>query len=702
MIMRAFGNRKRRNEGRWLLAGLLMVTTALVMIPKAEAQDAGVTQWGWNIVDVSGDGRIFAGNSPIAAHIGNVDGEEFQLPNLGGITMDAHAINRSGDVVVGRVSVGGTARAFRFVGGTSGGVTTDLGTLTPLVSTASTAALDVSDSGQKVVGLANWQGLQRGFVWIEGATGGVAGNEQMYALDGLAGGYNRSGTHGISGDGAYAVGWSDGAGFARQASRWDLTGIDAGGAASVENLGSLTGMVGNSYANAVSGDGSVVVGVSDDTDGRSRAFRWREGATDGVVGNVEMLDLGDLGGQNASADAVSRDGQWVVGQAEDELGDDHGFRWSEEGGMESVADWLDRHGVSTAGYVMHTASGISDDGNVVVGHMYGENQEGGGYLARAESSSGNGGGLMNIEEYHRTLYSAAGIANTGEFLTWLPMNGAHHRPLMLTPDLNGDMCAWATGDFAHHGASSTGLGLAEMGACTDLAGGNVRIGGAVGTTGSWQDLALGGSSRMQGQYVLSEIDWQPDGTPLLLSLTGMIGSYKANIDRAYSNGAATAISSGETNAFGGVVRLRADWLDAAVIGNTSINPYAALGFGGLHVNGYSESGGPFPAVFNAQTTGHADIRLGMTAVTEFSSQTKLSTTLEVAHRTGTAAAATGNVDGLFDFSLGGGTYAQTWIRAGAELDHKITDSVSLSTSVHLATAGRDPSIAGSVGVKGAF
>jgi probable HAF family extracellular repeat protein len=529
MTMRAFGIRKQRNEGRWLLAGILMATTALVMTPKAGAQDAGITQWDWSIVGISGDGRTFVGHSPTSAYIRNINGEEYQLPNPIGIMMEAFAINRPGTVVVGQ-SLGGPAiRAFRFVGDTSGGVTTDLGTLTPLIGSASSRAYGVSDSGGRVVGDAAWQGNQRGFVWIEGATGGVDGNEQMYALDGLSGGYGQTGALGISGDGAYAVGWSDGAGFTRQAARWDLSGIDAGGTASVENLGSLTGMVGYSFARSASGDGSVVVGESEDADGRTRAFRWREGATNGVSGNMEMLDLGDLGGQSATAEAVSRDGHWVVGQSRNEEDYLHAFRWSEETGMESVADWLDRHGVSTAGYVLQNAKGISDDGNVVVGHMYGENDEGFGYLARGESSSG--GGLMNIEEYHQTLYSAAGIASTGEFLTWLPMNGAHHRPLMLTPDLSGDMCAWATGDFAHHGASSTALALAEMGACTDLVGGNVRVGGAVGTTGSWQDLALGGSARMQGQYVLSEVDWQPDGTPLLLSLTGMLGSYKANIER---------------------------------------------------------------------------------------------------------------------------------------------------------------------------
>ena len=107
-------------------------------------------------------------------------------------------------------------------------------------------------------------------------------------------------------------------------------------------------------------------------------------------------------------------------------------------------------------------------------------------------------------------------------------------------------------------------------------------------------------------------------------------------------------------------------------------------------------------MFDAQALHSADIRVGVAAVTEFSTQTTLTTSVEVAHRSGTAAAAQGHVVGLFDFSLGGGNYSQTWVRAGAELDHKLTDELSLSASVHLASDGRDPSIAGSFGFKGAF
>ncbi len=252
-----------------------------------------------------------------------------------------------------------------------------------------------------------------------------------------------------------------------------------------------------------------------------------------------------------------------------------------------------------------------------------------------------GSGLMDVAEYNATLYSAAGIANAGEFLTWLPMNGAHHRPLMLTPNLSGDMCAWATGDFAHHGQSGANLALAEAGACVDLAGGSVRLGGAVGTTASWQALSLGGAANMVGQYVLGEMDWQPDGTPLLLSVTGMLGGWRAKVDRAYSNG-------GDD---GGVER--ADQCDGRGAGaggglagsgqgrQYQHQPWASVAFGHCMWMGTAKAVGRFRRGLRRRILGIRTFALVWMAVTEFSSQTKLSTTLELAHRTGTAASAVG-------------------------------------------------------------
>lgn len=704
MTARAFGIRKKRNEGRWLLAGLLMASTALVMTPKAEAGGEIIIDE-HEFLAISGDGRVMLGYA-LNGHGGVVSrahwpSQTLTLPDRGGTQNYGRAINRAGNVIVGEANdASNITRAWRYVGDFSNGDFMELGTLAPLVDGSTSRAAGVSDDGSRVVGHSGWQGHVHGYIWVEGATGGVTGNQQMYQLNELPGGDGRSAAKGISGDGRYVVGYSDADATPTIAVRWNVSDLDQ---ISIENLGSLTGMTGYSVAKAASYDGSIIIGDSSDVDGRFRAFRWKQGATDGVEDNIQMRDIGTLGGQESWAHSVTRDGAWIVGMSMNADDLELAFRWSEDTGMESVNDWLARHGVDLGSKVLKVANGISDDGNVIVGQLYdGDPQQADheGYIARVDAQ--HGAGLMNVGEYQRSLFAAAGIADAGEFLTWLPMNGAHHRPLLLTPSLSGDLCAWVTGDFAHHGPSATGLALAEMGACADLARGDLRIGAAVGASGSWQDLALGGSAHMAGQYILSEIDWQPDGTPLLLSLTGMLGGWQATIERAYSNGAATAMSHGQTNAFGGVVRLRADWLEAAAIGNTSLNPFASLAFGGLHVDGYSESGGPFPAVFDAQNLTHADIRMGITAVTEVSSQTRLSTTLEVAHRTGTGAAAKGHVPGLFDFSLGGGSQAQTWARVGAEIDHALSSNVSLSASTHLASYGRDPTLTASVGLKGSF
>jgi probable HAF family extracellular repeat protein len=707
MAVRAFGTRKRQVGGRWLLAGALMATTALIVVPKAEAQDRidyfphtpGLVD-GYRIMAMSGNGVYLAGaelnTGPniFRAARWDTSGSVLDLGSDIGASSYVTGLSFDGRVAVGHSEFNLMPGAFRW---------TEDGGLEYIGSLGGTRswAYDVSSDGNVVAGLARRSDfLDRGYVWIKDATTGVASNPQMHELPTVNGSVT-VGIGGISGDARYVTGYEVGVN-GWQAYRYDVSDI-ANGVVTHIDIGSLGGATINPAD--ISDNGAVIVGyaaLSSADGGYSRAFRWVEGSTGGYGGGA-MHDLGTLGGHASWAHAVSGDGKVVVGVAENAGAEYIAFRWAEDTEMISVADWLRAAGV-VVDVTLAEANVTNQDGSVVAGSMWNADGERVPYIARVAARPGPnpGNGIMDVAEYNATLYGAAGIANAGEFLTWLPMNGAHHRPLLLTPNLSGDMCAWATGDFAHHGQSGANLALAEAGACVDLAGGSVRLGGAVGTTASWQALSLGGAANMVGQYVLGEMDWQPDGTPLLLSVTGMLGGWQAKVDRAYSNGAATAVSSGQTNAMGGVVRVRADWLEAAKVGNTSINPWASVSFGALHVDGYSESGGPFPARFAAQNLGHADIRVGVTAVTEFSSQTKLSTTLEVAHRTGTAASAVGQVDGVFSFSLGGGTYGQTWGRLGLELDHRINDAVALSGSVHLATNGRDPSVAVSAGIKGAF
>ena len=703
-----FGTRmRRRRNGKWLGLGLLLTTTALVMVPKAEAQSridffphsSGIVD-GYRIWAMSGNGAYLAGaalnTGPniFRAARWDTSGTALDLGSDIGASSYVTGLSFDGRVAVGHSEFNLMPGAFRW---TEDGGLEYIGSLGGNRSWA----YDVSSDGNVVLGLARRSDFRdRGYVWIKDATTGVVSNPQMHELPTVNGAISSIGIGGISGNARYATAYEvDGVGF-WHAYRYDVSDIESGVVTHID-IGSLGG--GTINPGDISEDGKVIVGYAAQSPadgGNSRAFRWVEGSTGGYGGGA-MHDLGTLGGDSSWAYAVSGDGAVVVGTAETAGAEYIAYRWAEDTEMISVADWLRAAGV-TVDVTLAEATVTNQDGSIVAGTMWNADGERVPYIARAVAGPKPTNGLMDVAEYNATLYGAAGIANVGEFLTWLPMNGAHHRPLMLTPDLSGDMCAWATGDFAHYGQSGANLALAEAGGCVDLAGGLVRLGGAVGTTASWQALSLGGAANMIGQYVLGEMDWQPDGTPLLLSVTGMLGGWQAKLDRAYSNGAATAVSSGQTNAMGGVVRVRADWLEAAKIGNTSFNPWASVAFGALHVDGYSESGGPFPAHFAAQNLGHTDIRVGVTAITEFSKDTKLSTTLELAHRTGTAASAVGQVDGLFSFSLGGGTYGQTWGRLGLELDHKVNDAVSLSTALHLASNGRDPSVAISAGIKGAF
>lgn len=63
---------------------------------------------------------------------------------------------------------------------------------------------------------------------------------------------------------------------------------------------------GDSQALAVSEDGTVVVGLSEISPFVTRAFRWENGV---------MTDLGTLGGDNTYALAVSADGSVVAGNS---------------------------------------------------------------------------------------------------------------------------------------------------------------------------------------------------------------------------------------------------------------------------------------------------------------------------------------------------------------------------------------------------
>jgi len=128
-------------------------------------------------------------------------------------------------------------------------------------------------------------------------------------------------------------------------------------AASFAGLGSLPSGSIATAAYAVSADGTVVVGLSQDVNFNSEAFRWT--VTDGMIG------LGFPDGHSRSfANAVSADGSIIVGGSGDSSGITHeAFRWTATDGMIGLG--------FPDGYSTSFASGVSADGSVVVGNSVG-------------------------------------------------------------------------------------------------------------------------------------------------------------------------------------------------------------------------------------------------------------------------------------------------------------------------------------------
>jgi probable HAF family extracellular repeat protein len=117
---------------------------------------------------------------------------------------------------------------------------------------------------------------------------------------------------------------------------------------------------GMNRSNAISGNGRVVVGLSDSANDKREAFRWSR--DDGLTA------LGFLDGYTgfSSAQAVDYDGDTVVGYCSTEDGSaNRAFIWTPSTGMQPLGDLPE-------GYNSQFASGISADGSIVVGYVVGD------------------------------------------------------------------------------------------------------------------------------------------------------------------------------------------------------------------------------------------------------------------------------------------------------------------------------------------
>ena len=313
-------------------------------------------------------------------------------------------------------------------------------------------------------------------------------------------------------------------------------------------------------------------------------------------------------------------------------------------------------------------------------------------------------GVVDVAGWMSSVNNQSRVYAAGTTLASLPLEGAHHRPMMSFDRMGKDAQFWATGDF---GSSSrvrdVKVTSGEMGVNKDI-GPNTLAGIAIGRGQQNQDLALDGSHDVVGNYVLGEIDYRPFGSQWIVSLLGMVGSWDAKINRGYSNSGSTDYSLGQTDITSRSARLRVDAPVLFSVGGFGFSPYASYAVTQTVVEAYTEAGGALPASYDQQEHNATEARLGVMATKAFNEKLKLIVSLEGIHRfDGAGPALTGqDITGSVGFSLPGQAPRPDCVRLGFDVDYKLAADTLLNVSAHASTVGEVADVSGAVSIRRAF
>ncbi len=612
----------------------------------------GVNAAGDVVVGMDLNGAVFRGFRWTAA--GGMSN-----PGTLGDSTGAYGVNAAGDVMVGYSTIGGNPHAFRWTAASN--TMTDLGLLG---GGTSSIAYGVNALGDVVVGQASVSsGDNHAFRWT--VASGI-----MTDLGSLGGASSTA--YGVNAAGDVVVGLSSNSSGAFRAFRWTV----ASGA--MTDLGTLGGASSTAYG--VNAAGDVVVGQAATSGGTNHAFRW-------TAASGAMTDLGTLGGSFSTAKGVNAAGDVIVGQASISSGANRAFRWTAATGMQSVEAWLAANGVNVAGVATAQANGVNAAGNVVVGQLANNHA----FIARVtDAVSGGGSGMIDMQSFNEGLERVANSGKLASNDTDTVMNGMHGNPMRtLLSDRRSTF--WVAGDAGRKdsGKDDSDIGMAEVGygyRFNEIWQLNV----SAGRTYSQADTGLGGRTTVRTTYLMPELIVTLPAS-VYATLSGYYGQGRADIGRVYLNaGAPERISSAPGVRTSGA-RLRMDWLNAVVLGKTSLTPYASLTYLQTRTDAYLEQGGAFPVMWNQRTDRSTTARLGVDAIRPLSATTTLQARVEAAHRfEKTGAATSGQVIGLYGFGFAGQETGQDWLRFGAGLESKIGGGIA-GLMLNATTQGDAPS-----------
>lgn len=313
-------------------------------------------------------------------------------------------------------------------------------------------------------------------------------------------------------------------------------------------------------------------------------------------------------------------------------------------------------------------------------------------------------GVTDVPAWMSSINDQNRVYAAGVTLAGLPLEGAHHRPMLSYDRMGKETQAWATGDFGSSSdARDVHVTTGEAGVNWNV-GKSFLVGFAAGHGEQNADLAFNGSSTTKGDYAIAELDYRPEGTQWIVSLLGMVGSWESKTNRGYLNGASTDFSFGTADLISRTARLRVDAPSVVTFGGFGFAPYASYSVTQTVVGAYTETGGAFPASFDAQEHNATEARLGVTAAKDLSAATKLLLTVEAIHRfDGVGPALTGqDVTGGVSFSLPGTAPRADSVRFGLDVDHKLNENTLLNVSAHVATLGEEHDVSAAISIRRAF
>lgn len=639
----------------------------------------------------------------------------------GNPTPNTESLGVSGD---GLTSFGitygaGVPRAFKLVG-------TSLTQLDNLPFGNYSFALAASANGLKIVGYAdNNLGVERAVLWngiaatmIENGGSFASSQATSISSDGLViAGYGVNGVNGLEEAFHYSGGFLTNFGnteFAGLASK--ASGISADGTIVVGSIADYfvspytttvsgfiytisVGSSGPLYADSaiaafsaanlgftqmtgISGDGTVAIGFASSTLSSAtdeQAFKYT------LAGGGSYVALGNLGGWSVPR-AISNDGSVIVGQSLNGSSRYEAFKY--ENGTISGLGFL-------TGGTVSNATGVSADGSVIVGYA----EVAGGDIHSFVYANQT---MLDADEWLRSLNGPGSLVAMSTNLNLLPLEGAHHRPLMSYDSMGKQSQAWATGDF---GTSARQIDQhktsGEIGVSSTFGG--FVVGVAAGHASLNQDLRFGGNAHISGNYLLAEADYRLADKESILSLVLVRGDWDAEANRGYETGGGTDVSNGRTDLTTSSVRLRLDGPAQKFVNAVSATPFASFTLTRTTADAYTETTGSFPASFGDQAHTAQEGRLGLTAKYAASPSTTLLFTAEWIHRFDGAG------DGLTATSSTMGTLTAAGIaptsdqaRFGFEVDHKLSADTLLNVSVHAAGNGPSSDFAGAISIRRAF